>query len=442
MLTFITKVYQNNKQQYHILLAILAVIASFEFCNLAIYFAINQFNIENIDLRIAFHTLPFLSIVIAVVLSVFVAKYFIENKTQEFSILLLTGRKTKDLFQYLLIQYGILSFIAFLLGILLGMGLILILNTILHYLSITIQFHYSFLQTVLVYFILLFFTIVFILAICSNQFVTLDKNLSQYLSHKKSMRKVPYKVYFSAMSQKRKLPVLSILMTLLVLYMTLFSIREILQPDISLLSLFRFYSFALAGSIVIISTTIPLIYDAFHHILVKHPILLNALACFNDFSAIMMTMVLLNACLVPSLLFLILLSGSNILLQVIIIPCFMMTIIMICLCFILRYSLYDQEVRSHMATYYSIGYNPQQLKMILFIKNILFVGFAIFIPLLLFIQLAYKAYIEHYLSMQVCLCLSLIYMISYMCVLIYIFIKEKNMLKEVTSHVKYINRGQ
>ena len=114
MLTFIKKIVIHQKKDYLLLLSILTLIASFEFCFIAMYD-----HLSRLDLKIDWMTfraiafIPFLTLMIAVVLSVFVAKYFIQNKKHEFSMLLLFGRKPKDLFLYLIIQYGIMSLIAF-----------------------------------------------------------------------------------------------------------------------------------------------------------------------------------------------------------------------------------------------------------------------------------------------------------------------------------------
>ena len=105
MLTFIKKIVIHQKKDYLLLLSILTLIASFEFCFIAMYD-----HLSRLDLKIDWMTfraiafIPFLTLMIAVVLSVFVAKYFIQNKKHEFSMLLLFGRKPKDLFLYLIIQ--------------------------------------------------------------------------------------------------------------------------------------------------------------------------------------------------------------------------------------------------------------------------------------------------------------------------------------------------
>ena len=93
-------------------------------------------------------------------------------------------------------------------------------------------------------------------------------------------------------------------------------------------------------------------------------------------------------------------------------------------------------------TYYAIGYSPQKLKLILIIKNLLFLILVIIIPFLFLGELLYKSYLENLLSISTIIGIAVSYFCIYMAIMIYIFIKERITLKEVTNNVKYLNRGQ
>lgn len=448
MLTFIRKVYQNKKRDYHILLLIMGIMASFEFCCLAIYTTLENLHQHDFISTLIFNIIPTIGVFIALILSTFILKYFIENKQQEFSILLLSGRKPKDLFIYIVIQFGFISLFAFFIGILGGVMIMKCIQFIIQQLSLHILFSYSFINTLFIYLCFLIFTIIFALTICSHQFVVLDKDLVNYLNQKKVYKENPYKAYASAMSivtgkkAPKKIPFFSILGSLMILCMTSYSFIQLLLPGIDLVYFVVYYMVALIGIMMIVNKSIPLIYDLCHQLLLKHPILLNGLACFNDFNNVMITLMNLNAIIIPSIVFIAILTGQDVMMQIVFIPCFIMILIMISLCFILKYTFYDHDIRGYIATYHAIGYKKQQLSLILAIKNIIFFILGVILPMILFIALIYKAVIYHYLSDHVGLFLSIIYILIYICILIYIFIKEKIMLKEVTSHVKYINRGQ
>ncbi|MEG0549452.1 MAG: ABC transporter permease, partial [Coprobacillus sp.] len=76
------------------------------------------------------------------------------------------------------------------------------------------------------------------------------------------------------------------------------------------------------------------------------------------------------------------------------------------------------------------------------VKNIIFGLFGILIPFLLLVQLFIKAVNEGYMNSQLATLLIIFYIVVYLGLVIYIMIKERNSQKEVTDHVKYLNRGQ
>ena len=80
------------------------------------YDAFTQFNFDYQE-RTSIHGIPILASFVALILIVFVTKYFISHKKQEFSILLLSGRKPKDLLHYLLIQFASLLIVANIIGL-------------------------------------------------------------------------------------------------------------------------------------------------------------------------------------------------------------------------------------------------------------------------------------------------------------------------------------
>lgn len=373
MLTFIQKVLHNNKKEYMILFIIMSLMASFELSCLAMYFSLEQSSFDYLT-TIAMHAIPTLATFIILTLNIFVVKYFIENKKQEFAIILLSGRKPKDLFVYMMIQFGFMTLLAFIVGIIGGNLIIFIINLCLQYLSIDIVLHYQWLYTFGLYVLFNIITIVLILTISSNQFVMLDKQLVLYLAHKKQSL---YKAQYSTLAQKKHIPIFSLLFSLVIAFITIGSIMKILVEE-DFMWLYVYYLIALCGMIYVIQSIIPLIYDLFHHYFVQEPVLLHALANFNNFSSVMKTMMNLNSILVPTMLFIAILASQNIFLQVFIIPCFVMMVIMICLCFALKYMFYDKEIHKPVAIYHALGYSLQDLKKIFMVKKYHFYCFSYF----------------------------------------------------------------
>lgn len=441
MLSFITKIYKNQKKSYHLLLIILILISSFEFTFLAMYDAFTRFHFDW-TIRSSLHGIPILASAVALLLNVFVTKYFIVNKKQEFAILLLSGRKPKDLFYYILLQFGILILIAYFIGGVFGIGLMYIINTLLSINQSSVILNYTITNVFYTSFFMSLFTFVIVLALAAQQFVRLDIDVAKYLSHKESLDKPSYIIKASAVSTKRKIPIFSILMTILFATISIYSLIQLLLPDLSTSELLMSFTLALSGIYVIVLTSIPLLYDLCHHKLLKHPILMNALSSFNEFTKTMMTLVSLNTIILPMMLILIFFSANHPVTQVVIAPCFLMIIIMIALCFIIRFYIYDQRRQSSIATYHAIGYSYQTMNKISFIKNILFTVFCFVIPFVFICELFYKSYLENYLSLSIILIMISAYLVINCNMLIYIYMKEKQTQWEVTNHVKYLNRGQ
>lgn len=441
MLNFIKKVYQNRKKDYYLLLILITILASFEFCSLAIYDSVNNYQL-NIMSSLTLNAIPALSTFIALTLSVFILKYFIENKKQEFSILLISGRNSKDLFQYIIYQFGTLSLLAFILGIGIGSLLMFMMNIILSQLSIINIFQYSIINTLFIYFCFFVFTIVFILAICSQQFVALEKNLVYYLAHKTEPKNKVNQLAFHIIpdeTDKKKSPVFSILSLILAICITVFCCIHLLEPNLT--NNIFYYMFALLCVIFIMNKGLSIIYDLFHHYLIKHPVIIQGIANFNNFADINETLINLNVILISSMLFIVIINEKLLLVQIVVFPCFIMTLIMMSLCFILRYSYFDEKIRVQIATYYAIGYNQKKLQSILTFINFLFGILGVIIPMILFIILSLRAYYEGFFSLETFIGLLIVYVFTYFFILIYMFIKEKKMLKEVTNHVKYLNRS-
>ncbi|WP_028043013.1 FtsX-like permease family protein [Candidatus Stoquefichus massiliensis] len=441
MFTFIKKIYKNQRKDYVMLLIILIFLSSFEFTFLAMYDAFTQFNLHW-TVRSALHGIPVLASLVALVLNIFVTKYFIENKKQEFSILLLSGRKPKDLLIYLLLQFLPLMVIAYIIAAIIGSAFMYLINWFPQIQNSTLILNYSFINVCFYSFMYFVFAFIVILALCAHQFVNLDKDLAKYLSQKASISKPAYIIKASAVSSKRKIPWLMIIFSLGAIYLTVASLLNLLQTNLSTTDLLMSFTYALAGIFMLVMTVIPLLYDLLHHRLLKHPILMNALSSFNEFARVMVVLATLNMIILPIQLFLIFFGAKQELIQAITLPCFIMMIIMIALSFILRFFIYNQESRSTFAKLNAIGYSPHILNQITLIKNILFLFLIFIIPLLFMGELFYRAYNQGLLSINIISIMMITYLIINCLVFIYTCVQERISLKEVTQNVKYLNRGQ
>lgn len=442
MFVFVCKVFKSKKKDYLLLLLILTLIMSFEFCFLAMYNSFSYLD-TNVYLLASMNSIPTISIFIALLLSIFVVKYFIDDKKQEFSILLLSGRKPKDLLFYLILQFGTLLLISFILGIGIGTIIMMFIQYMIDYLSLSYSLVYNLASVLFLYICFLCISMLGILVVASRQFVLLDTNLAEHLSHKatSSLKVVPIKI--SANSSKKKIPIFSILFSLIILYITVNQIIVMMNPNTNIYTLMTSFIISLSGMVFVMNMMVPLLYDIIHDaVLLKHPVLLNALAKFNSFLITLGTLLNLNACILPIILFLLFFSDQNTILQVVIVPSFIMNMIMIVLCFILRFSIYNKEQLSSLSLFNALGYSSKQLFFISFIKNGIFTLFGILIPFFLLYLLFTKAINEGLIHPQLGLFLMIFYIVIYISLVILIMIKEQRAQKEVINNVKYLNRGE
>ena len=106
MITFVKKVVASQKKFYLGLLTILSFLASFEYISVVIYSGAT--NLNNFIDQFMLQSVTGIVIMIAFVLILFVNNYLVEHKTDEFSLILLMGKNTKQVLRYIIIQFGLL----------------------------------------------------------------------------------------------------------------------------------------------------------------------------------------------------------------------------------------------------------------------------------------------------------------------------------------------
>ena len=117
MILYLMKIIKSQKKIYITVLSILTLLSSFEFVLLGIYSSFSQeLNLNNILIRL----ISSIAVFVAFFLTLMINNFFIENKYEEFSIILLSGSRTRTVIQYIVLQFGLLFVLADLLGIGLG----------------------------------------------------------------------------------------------------------------------------------------------------------------------------------------------------------------------------------------------------------------------------------------------------------------------------------
>lgn len=440
MFTFIRNVVHNKKKDYILLLSILSLLAAFEFCFIVMYDKLSTLSLDYITFLVM-SSIPCLSLATAIILSIFIANYFINHKQLEFSMLLLFGRSPKDLFIYLIIQYGILSIFAFIFGLFVGIVIVNGINISMIYSNIQFQFDINLSHILFMYCIFLMFTILFILGISAKQFTEIDCHLVETLNHKKIQKNVPYSIKMSKQYDKRKIPYTQIISSLLALYIVFYSLYAFIQDSL-LQNKFIHFMLILTGLIMIINELIPLLFDIFHKYILKYSLLFHGLSSFIHMKNDLVSIANTNAVLIPVMLMILMMCDSYKYMNVYIIPCFIMMLVMIVLCFIIKYKLYLQTTKNIYATKYALGYTRRSINHIVLFKNIVFSMFVIVIPYIFIHYLGYFIVINGYLTSQVMMSLEGLYVILFVMLMIIMTYNERQLIKEVVQNVRYLNRGE
>lgn len=440
MLTFIQKVFIHQKTNYLQLITILMILASFEFCFTAMYSHLTQLQLD-VFMFMAISSILFIAMFIAIVLSIFITKYFIQNKQHEFSMLLLFGRKPKDLFTYLIIQYGIMLVIAFLFGGGLGVLWMQGINIFLQFISSNFIFKYDMLYTLFIYIFFFLTTVILVLAISATQFTYIDCHIMETLTQKTIQEIAPYKVSMSRHYLKRQIPIGTILLSIIELIILFYSIYSLIT--ISILDNKLVYFLLCFSAIIYLSNGfIPLLFDLFHKQILHHPFLFHGMTSYMYMTHQLSSISNIHSIILPLIFMLLMMCNQINFLTPLIISCFVTILIMLLLSFTIKYTLYLQSLQKIYATQNALGYHPQDLFKISLFKNFIFSLSIVFIPYLYIHYLGQYIIINHILEYQVMYSLEILYISLYLIFMIHMTYKEKQYIKEVTSYVKYLNRSE
>ena len=200
MITFIKKIISGQKKLYLGILAVLSLLSSFEFISVVMY------STSNIEVDFAngyiLQLVTGIVIMIAFALTLFVNNYIINNKNEEFSLLLLCGRNMKQIIRYILIQFGLLFLISYALGFLIGWGWVYMYSAI-YDAVITVD-----LTNILIIYGALFLTkMIYVVVIDMGKFMRIKTDIAGYMNHvpRKTTNFNPFKLMSSGLALKLSL---------------------------------------------------------------------------------------------------------------------------------------------------------------------------------------------------------------------------------------------
>lgn len=436
MILYLKKIIKSQMKIYITIMSILTILSSFEFVLLGIYscFSSNQ-GYDYLLLKF----IPAIAIFVSFFLTLLINNYFIENKNEEFSIILLSGCRTREVLSYIVIQFGMLFVGSDILGFILGLGLMKMINYIQSY-----TFIYS-LPTIFYTFCgILVCKIIYVFLLNFGKFVRIKLDIADYISHHTSSTSKPS--YFSSRllseNNNHKFPIKAFLTTAWGIILILLSIQGLFDNNNDTL-LPIYFAFFLSGEIILINTAIPLVYDFLHDKkLLKSPRLIMILANIMHLSKVLVSMINILACVVPICLSNFFFGMMSEEIKAVTMVCFYVLLIMMLLSFILRFQIYLPSIETDIATLKAIGYRYKQL---IFIYNHVVLGFMVIIviiPIILYALLLYRGYQLSYITMSIVITLITSYFIIFTLLALYMMCQYHQTVKEAFSDVKYLNRSE
>lgn len=439
MIDYLKKIIRSQSRLYLLLLAIFILLAAFEFVLLAIYscFETNDALGQNGILRM----LPFIAIFISFFLTLLINNYFIENKNEEFSIILLSGCRLKEILFYIIIQFGLLIVIADTIGFFVGYAMMYQLNQTLDYV-----FYYHMNTIYIVFFALLVCKLLYIFVLNFGKFIRIKLDIADYLSCHSSKTSKPN--YFSAKflnhkdDKRHHFPVSKFLITIIGCLFIVSGIQEILT-DQETMNLPIYFAFALCGEVILINTTIPLIFDLLHdRILLKSPKLLMILSNTIDLSNVLVSMINILACVIPICLSNFFFERTTLEMKTVTMICFYILLIIILLSFMIRFTIYIPKTSTNIATSKALGFHLKDLHFINMMVVVMIMIMIVIFPVILYGILLKRAFLLSYISYSLMIQLIASYLIIFLILGVYMIVHYYVMTKEAYRDVKYLNRSE
>lgn len=442
MLHFIKNVVIGQKKRYLLVAAVLTVLFSFDFSLLVMLMNIPN-DIDSLS-PLIISILIMIVMIISFVLMVFINNFFIMEKSDEFSIILLSGRNVLQICKYISLQFGTLFIVTATIGSLLGNLIVNIMNYIFVIFDLFEIFKINTLSLIYFYFIaLLMIKLCFLFIVDFGKFMDIKFRIVEYMNHiPKNKTQVSYFSSFKVEKEEKTFPIFHFLIVLLTLFIILSSIWHIVIIN-DFTSLLIYFISALICLVVFVRYFISLFFDLFHNRwLLKYPKTLMAMSQLIYLLKIMSPLIMINSLLTPFMFYLIAMPSSDLYLLEITISCYFILLVMLIICYIFRFSLYLPSKSRDIATLKAIGYQLKEINLIHLLEILLFLGLSALLPFIIYITVVWKGYALLFISGKMVSTLVCCYFLAYLLIGGYMLYSYYGLTRKVIKNVKYLNRSE
>ena len=240
---------------------------------------------------------------------------------------------------------------------------------------------------------------------------------------------------------KRKIPFVHIFISIIEILILFYSIDTLIHNTI-LQNKLIYFLLCFSSIIYLSNHFIPLLFDLFHKQITQHSFLFHALTSYMYLTHQLLSITNIHSIVLPSLFMLLMFCDPNNHITLLIVPCFIMLLILLLMCIVMKYIFYLQSLKKIYATQGALGYSIPQLVQISLLKNLFFFLSIVLIPFIYIHYLGQYIIQNQILESQMMYGLEIFYVISYLIFMASMIYKEKQFMKEAISHVKYLNRSE
>lgn len=397
MFRFLRLSLKNEFKDYLAVILALSLFLSFEYIIWNLFFCVyGHFASNGEQFFYNFSTLALM--VIIFVMIIFINHFFTDKKKQEFSLILISGRKIVNIIQFLVMQYGAIFIISNIFSMIIGK---IMLEIITNYLLVQ---HHTVLQlntfnALGMFFLMDVLIFIYIMLINLGIFIRLETKIVNLMSQKTSQPKSAFidRIIYNQKNNLKKKKYQGINQTIIHLVIVVIMI-------LSLIGIFfnenanqkiLLHVTANLSFIALINITIPYLFEILHKRLLKSVILL--VGCSNIMHMIKSMLVLINlsSLLIPVTITLMVSFSISIVTQIYIVIYILIIIIMLFISMIFKLSLMSKSKYQQQQTLRTIGINNNQMRKIKLLEFNGFYIITVIMPMILSFLLLYSGLCQH-----------------------------------------------
>lgn len=440
MFRFIYQCMLGQKKLYLIMLFVLTALATIELYFAGIYTVFMElegssaFIIRTLATFISFFSCFF---------TLFINQFFLESKTEEISILMITGGSFKRNLSYICIQFGIFYLVTTLLSLPLGISALTLTSGIIET-TLQTQVSISISTLMMIFGSFIVMKLIFLLFLNISFFNRVEMSIYKYMTGVSKSDK-PANDFTSQLPSlgKPKKPYGSVFIVLFTILLLINGITGLVDLQSPMNTLLFHVCMLLVSFLLIINKWIPLLFKLFHdRYFMNHPFLLFTISHLKETMQVIGTMVNMNAIFIPIILSLFIIPIFEADYSSFLLICYIALLSMIILGFFIRFHVYLPTKSRDIATLQALGYRDKFIINMQKLEVFIFILFTFLLPFLCFSIVLYQGWYQGIIEMSTISIIGSVYLGFYSLFSVHMYVSYMKQTREVLQDVRYLNRGE